>query len=102
MPPALSFTDRYGFELTDDASNSVDDCILPSGGAAPTVAGGTTGVNRNNVTFLDDEDEESETKEDEKNVEVTEDDDNETPEIEGVDSDDSDSEDDNEPPDETG
>jgi hypothetical protein len=55
-------------------------------------------VNRNNVTFLDDEDEESETEEEEENAEATEDDDNEPPAIEGVDSDDSDSDDDNEPP----
>jgi hypothetical protein len=53
-------------------------------------------VNRNNVTFLDDEDEESETEE--EDAEATEDDDNEPPKIEGVDSDDSDSDDDNEPP----
>jgi hypothetical protein len=96
MPHTLSFTDRYGFELTDDADsfddnhdsaynptdnesdadndnlddydaadsdgdesdeepndddNTADDPdepdarILPSGGATPTVAGGTTGVN---------------------------------------------------------
>jgi hypothetical protein len=146
MPHILSFTDRYGFELTDDADSVDDDHdsaynpadnesdadednlddydaadsdeddsdeepndddnaddpdepdarILPSEGAAPTVAGGTTGVNRNNVTVLDDEDEESETEE--ENAEVTEDDDNEPPAIEGVDSDDSDSDDDNEPP----
>ena len=150
----LSFTDQYGFELTDDADpinddhdlsaynptdnesdddddddklddydadsdgdESADDNadkdepnddnandpveparILPSGGAAPTVASGTTGVNRNNVTVLDDEDEESETEEEEENAEVTEDDDTESPKIEGVDSDDSDSDDDNEPP----
>jgi hypothetical protein len=115
MPHTLSFTDQYGFELTDDADSVDDDHdsaynpmdneldndddnlndydadsdgdesdddnadedepnddntddpvepdarILPSGRAAPTIAGGTTGVNRNNVTFLDDEDEESET-----------------------------------------
>jgi hypothetical protein len=152
MPHTLSFTDRYGFKLTDDA-NSVDDNhdsaynptnnesdddddnldyydadsdgdesdddntdedepnddntddpvepdarILPSGGAAPTIVGGTTGVNRNNVTFLDDEDVESETEEEEEDAETTEDNDNEPPEIEGVDSDDSDSDDDNEPP----
>jgi hypothetical protein len=89
--------------LTSDDDNAddpdePDDRILPSRGAAPTVAGGTTGVNRNNVTVLDDEDEESETEEEEENAEVTEDDDNEPPVIEGVDSDDSDSDDDNEPP----
>jgi hypothetical protein len=152
MPHTLSFTDRYGFALTDDADSIDDDHdsaynptdnesdddddnlddydadsdgnesdddnadedapnddnaddpdeadarILPSGGAAPTVAGGTTGVNRINVTFLNDEDEESETEEEEEDAEATEDDDNEPPEIEGVDSNDSDSDDDNEPP----
>jgi hypothetical protein len=119
MPHTLSFADRFGFELTDDADSVDDDHdfaynpadnesdddddnlddygvdsdgdesdddntdkdelgddnaddpdepeahILPSGGSAPTVAGGTTGVKRNKVTLLDEdeEDEESETEE---------------------------------------
>ena len=145
MPRTLSFANRFGFELTDDADsidddhdsaynpadNDLDDDdddlndygadshgdetdddnandpdepdarILPSR-IAPTIAGGTTGVNRNNVTLLDEDEENTESKTEEEDAEVPKEDDNEPPELtlrlEDSNSDDSDSEDDNEPP----
>ena len=155
MPHTLSFADRFGFEVTDDADfidddhdstynpaekqsdddddDNLDDYgadsdrdefdddkadkdepnddnaddpdepdarILLSGGSAPTVTGGTTGVNRNKLKLLDEEDEKSQTEE--EDAKVPEEDDNEPPELtlrlEYSDNDDSDSEDDKEPP----
>jgi hypothetical protein len=76
--------------------------IFPSGGSAPTVVNGTTGVNRNKVTLLDEDEEDEVSETEEEDAKVPEQDDNEppelTPRLEYSDNDDSDSEDNNEPP----
>ena len=92
-------------EPDDDNADNADEPethILPSGRFAPTVTGGTTGVNHNNVTLLDEDEEDEESKTEEEDADVPKEDDNEPPELaprlEYSDNDDSDSEDDNEPP----